>query len=124
MVEAEFGLADELNRLLESQVGVALHPLLNHVVLSRRLAPCLERAAGRGRPQDRWHLCRLLGLLLTPSYQSTLSHLVPPHQILDLFLTNLDHGSTIAFSSFLFFLSRISLSDDFNVGITSSPCIT
>ena len=89
-------IPDDLIRLMESQIATTIHPLLNHLIMTKQLMPCLQKATTRCSVSDRLHLCRIVGLMLTLYYQSTLGHNIELHELLELFLSNVDQGISIS----------------------------
>lgn len=84
---------NDSTRLLESHLSIAVHPLLNHLVKSKRFWSSLEKASHSTiEGNNLLDLYRLLGLLLTPSYQSNLCENISFYQLLELFLYTTDRG--------------------------------
>lgn len=92
----ELQLSEDLVRLLELHVAIAVHPLLENLLRSGPfLKVSLRRDMFSSQPRtvDRLSFIRLLGLLLTPSYQSLNLNSDSLYNLLDLFLSNVDQGT-------------------------------
>lgn len=94
MVKHDLALSNDLVQLLELHISVAVHPLLGSLSKSRHFLSTLRRSS----PSDEQRLSfiRLLGLLLTPTYQVLVvkdsDNLA---SLMDLFLSGIDQGKLI-----------------------------
>ena len=97
MVKLELpAINDDSIRLLELHLSIAVHPLLNHLVKTKRFWSSLEKVSQSSiESNDVLDLYRLLGLLLTPNYQSNLYDNVCSYQLLELFLCTTDRGNSL-----------------------------
>lgn len=93
-VKYELSLSDDLVRLLELHVSITIHPILENLTKTRKLMSSLLKASSNCPPENRLNLIRLLGLLLTPSYQSTMGedNSLTSTDILAIFLSAVDKG--------------------------------
>lgn len=95
-VKYELSLSDDLVRLLELHVSITIHPILENLTKTRRLMSSLLKVSSNCPPENRLNFIRLLGLLLTPSYQSNMgenNNSVSSNDILSMFLSAVDRGN-------------------------------
>lgn len=95
-VKYELSLSDNLVRLLELHVSITMHPILENLTKTRQLMSSLLKASSNCPPENRLNLIRLLGLLLTPSYQLNMgenNNSVSSNAILSMFLSAVDRGN-------------------------------
>lgn len=93
-VKCELSLSDDLVRLLELHVSVTIHPVLENLTKTRQLLSSLLKVSSNCPPENRLNFVRLLGLLLTPSYQSNMgdNNNISFSDILAMFLSAVDKG--------------------------------
>jgi len=87
----ELLVSDDQARILEQQLSVAIHPLLEHLLRTNQFLTNLQKVASGCLAENRLNVLRLLGQLLTPDYQVNISeHFVC---LLDMFLQNVELGN-------------------------------
>ena len=91
----ELSLSDDLVRLLELHVSITIHPILENLTKTRRLMSSLLKVSSNCPPDNRLNFIRLLGLLLTPSYQLNMgeNNNSVSNDILSMFLSAVDRGN-------------------------------
>ncbi|KAI9562892.1 hypothetical protein GHT06_010348 [Daphnia sinensis] len=92
-VKYKIPVGDDLVRLLELHVSIAIHPILEKLTKTRQLLPSLLKASSNCSSENQLNLIRLLGLLLTPNYQLNVRNYgITTSDILAIFLSAVNQG--------------------------------
>ena len=94
-IKYELSLSDDLVRLLELHISITIHPILEHLTKTRQFMSSLLKVSSNCPPENRLNLIRLLGVLLTPSYQLAIgeNNSFTSTDLLAMFLSAVDKGN-------------------------------